>query len=222
MKRALNLLLIFILTIASVLADERVKIACVGNSITFGAGIKERATMSYPAQLQAILGDGYEVRNYGVNSRTALSKGNFPYIETPQYKESLSFEPDIVMIKLGTNDSKEHNFVHIADFERDYQAIIDSYKSLPSRPRIILITPLKCFGEPEKIYTISNERLKESITPIIKKLAKHNKIELIDGYALCGTDYDAEIMPDKLHPSAKGAEMMAIYFADVINYPRKK
>ncbi len=219
MKRVILLLLLVATTFASY-SGEKIKVACIGNSITFGSGISEREVNSYPAQLQQILGDEYEVQNFGVSARTALSKGNFPYIETAQYEESLTFNPDIVLIKLGTNDSKIRNFEFIDEFPADYKAIIESYKSLRSNPRIILITPLKCYLTSEHSFTISDRKLVETITPMIEDLAYECGVQIINGYPLCGDELVESILPDKLHPSAAGAKMMAEHFARVIRAQR--
>ena len=87
-------------------ANQIIKVACVGNSITYGAGISNREKNAYPAQLQYYLGDGYEVRNFGSNGATAQSDGDYPYVHTRAYGKSKNFLPDIVLIKLGTNDTK--------------------------------------------------------------------------------------------------------------------
>ena len=110
MKKYLILLLCLMLGIDSY--AQKIKVACVGNSITFGAGIKNRDQDSYPAQLQKLLGDEYEVRNFGVSGTTALYNGITPYVQTSQYRESLEFNPDIVFIKFGTNDAgvRNHKF----------------------------------------------------------------------------------------------------------------
>ena len=107
-----------------------IKVACVGNSITYGAGIVNRDKNSYPAQLQAYLGEKYEVRNFGRNGATALLKGDYPYMETEEYKQSLAFLPDIVFIKLGTNDSKPLNIKYKRKFKSDYLKLIRSYQEL--------------------------------------------------------------------------------------------
>lgn len=60
-------------------ATKKIKIACVGNSITYGAEVANRDKNAYPAQLQAMLGDHYQVENFGVTSRTLLKKGYLPY-----------------------------------------------------------------------------------------------------------------------------------------------
>ncbi len=219
MKKLTLLLLLVTCTFTS-FAGDKIKIACIGNSITFGAGIKDRDNDSYPAQLQRILGKEYNVQNFGVSARTTLSKGNFPYIKTPQYKQSLEFNPDIVLIKLGTNDSKTHNFCYIDEFETDYKRIIDSYKALDSKPEIILITPLKCYLTSQEAFKISNRKLVETISPMIADIAYDYDLEIINGYPLCGDKLVESILPDKLHPSAEGAEMMAEHFAKVITQTR--
>src|SRR5688572_13260471 len=82
-----------------------IRVACVGDSITYGYGIKDRERDSYPAQLGALLGSKWDVRNFGVNGATALKKGTRPYSGLQAYQDALAFEPDIVVIKLGTNDT---------------------------------------------------------------------------------------------------------------------
>ncbi|MFI3282082.1 MAG: GDSL-type esterase/lipase family protein [Rikenellaceae bacterium] len=216
MKRFCVLLLLLVVAVTTTFAATKIKVACIGNSITFGHGIKDRDVNSYPAQLQQILGEEYEVKNFGVSSRTTLFKGNFPYVETTQYKESLAFEPDIVIIKLGTNDSKEMNMKYVDEYEDDYQKIIDSYAALSSTPRIILVTPLKCYHKSSDRFGISDRILRESITPKIFNVAYKNGLEVINGQPLCGYELDLSILPDKLHPSAQGATMMAEHFAEVI------
>src|SRR5210317_670996 len=83
---------------------SQIKIACIGNSITYGSGMPDPASMSYPAQLQYWMGKDYKVENFGVSGATLLKKGDKPYWDEPAYKKSLEFKPDIVIIKLGTND----------------------------------------------------------------------------------------------------------------------
>ena len=97
MKKILALVLLSVFVCASSFADA-IKVACVGDSITYGSGIKDRANDSYPAQLGKILGEGYDVRNFGVGGATLLSKGNKPYVQTDQFVPAMRFLPDIVII----------------------------------------------------------------------------------------------------------------------------
>src|SRR4051794_25029443 len=86
------------------------KLACVGDSITFGAGIQDRDHDSYPAQLGRMLGEAWDVRNFGVSGATMLKKGDKPYDKQKAYRDALAFKPDVVVIMLGTNDSKPQNW----------------------------------------------------------------------------------------------------------------
>jgi len=115
---------------------EVVNVACVGDSITFGSRVENRAKNNYPAQLERILGNGYRVENFGVSGRTMLSKGDLPWINHPYYKPSAAYEPDIVVIKLGTNAAKPVNWNHKAEFLSDTLKLIDYFKAppLPSAP----------------------------------------------------------------------------------------
>lgn len=189
------------------LAGNPLKVACVGNSITFGAGIQNRELNSYPAQLQAYLGDGYEVKNFGVSATTLLGQGNFPYITTEQYKQSLDYQPDIVFLKLGTNDSKPQNRQYLDQFKADYLRLIATYRGLNSHPRVILLTPVRCFLPEEA--DISDNVIQTSITPVIKEIAYEHNVEIINMYNLFGDKWDESLMPDRLHPSSIGAGRMA-------------
>jgi acyl-CoA thioesterase-1 len=84
-------------------------VACVGDSITYGAGITDRVNLGYPAQLQRLLRQydrSWEVRNFGVSGTTLLSRGDLPYIRQTAYDDAQACHPDLVIINLGTNDSK--------------------------------------------------------------------------------------------------------------------
>lgn len=135
MKRIFLACICYLLILPTGLWAKRIiKVACVGNSITYGAGISNREKNSYPAQLQYYLGDDYEVRNFGSNGATAQSDGDYPYVRTGVYGESKNFLPDIVLIKLGTNDTKPQNWKDEKHFMEEYQTLIDTYRSLDSHP----------------------------------------------------------------------------------------
>ena len=202
------LLLSFFLVKMDAFAQKAViKVACVGNSITYGANIPNRNKNSYPAQLQAYLGSDYEVRNYGLSGCTLLSKGDYPYVKTRAFADSHTFQPDIVLIKLGTNDTKPQNWQYKDDFIGDYQRLIDSYKSLPSHPRIILLTPVRCFLTDDS--SISAERIAASVRPMIEEIAWKNKLEILNLFNLLGDQWESHLLPDRLHPSSIGAGKMA-------------
>ena len=183
---------------------DAVRVACIGNSITFGAGIKNRSRDSYPSVLARMLGDNYWVKNFGVSARTMLNKGDHPYMNEPAYKNALAFNPNIVVIKLGTNDSKSFNWKYKADFMKDAQNMINAFKSLPSQPKIYLCYPSKAYLTGDGI---NDDIISKEIIPMIKKLAKKNDLSVIDLHT--AMDGMPELFPDRIHPNEKGAQVMA-------------
>ena len=183
---------------------DAVRVACIGNSITFGAGIRNRSRDSYPSVLARMLGDNYWVKNFGVSARTMLNKGDHPYMNEPAYKNALAFNPNIVVIKLGTNDSKSFNWKYRADFMKDAQTMIDAFKGLPSQPKIYLCYPSKAYLTGDGI---NDDIISKEIIPMIKKLAKKNDLSVIDLHT--AMDGMPELFPDRIHPNEKGAQVMA-------------
>lgn len=183
-----------------------IKIACVGNSITYGYGVANREKNNYPQQLQHILGDGYEVRNFGVSGNTLLKKGDYPYWQSDKYQEALAFAPDVVYIKLGTNDSKAQNRVHLeSDFVNDYKALITSFKEKNKNARMVLLLPVPAFTTDSS--SIWNPVIKEQVIPLTKQVASDTKSEIIDLYGLFANK--PNMFPDKVHPSSLGATLIA-------------
>lgn len=183
---------------------DAIRVACIGNSITYGAGIKNRNRDSYPSVLGRMLGDGYWVENFGVSARTMLNKGDYPYMKEQAYQDALSFNPDIVVIKLGTNDSKSFNWKYKADFAKDMQHMINAFKSLPNQPKIFLCYPSKVYQTGDNI---SDDIISKEIIPIIRKIAKKNNLPVIDLHS--AMDGMNELFPDKIHPNEEGAKIMA-------------
>ena len=183
---------------------DAVRVACIGNSITFGAGIKNRSRDSYPSVLARMLGDNYWVKNFGVSARTMLNKGDHPYMNELAYKNALAFNPNIVVIKLGTNDSKSFNWKYKADFMKDAQNMINAFKGLPSQPKIYLCYPSKAYLTGDGI---NDDIISKEIIPMIKKLAKKNDLSVIDLHT--AMDGMPELFPDRIHPNEKGAQVMA-------------
>jgi hypothetical protein len=117
-----------------------INIACVGDSITQGYLSTNGAT--YPHQLQGMLGSGYKVTNFGAGGRTMLKKGDNPYWRTGPLKQALASKPQIVVLMLGTNDAKYHNWGPLhAEFPVDFKAMIEAFKNVSTSPRIYLMVP---------------------------------------------------------------------------------
>ncbi|MGN6368869.1 MAG: GDSL-type esterase/lipase family protein [Phycisphaerae bacterium] len=179
----------------------RIRLACVGDSITLGAGLSEN---TYPEQLQRMLGSKYEVRNFGVSGATLLTAGDKPYVRQELYRQSLSFEPDVVVIMLGTNDSKPQNWSHREEFSHDYTALVHQYKKLTSHPRIWLAYPCPVTGENK--YKI-REAPVDSEIGMIYAVARNTNCGLIDVHS--ALEQHTDDFPDTVHPNAKGAGYMA-------------
>lgn len=192
-------------------AKGSIRVACIGNSITDGSGIDMAETKGYPAQLQKLLGGGYNVRNFGVGARTLLNSGDRPFMKELAWRDALAFNPDVVIIKLGTNDSKTDNWKHKDDFVKDYQSMIDQLRSLPAHPRIILANPIKAFKDQ---WTITDSVITREVIPEIEKVAKANGLEVLDLHSVI-TDASM-IISDGIHPNSQGAGKIAQAVAEII------
>lgn len=190
---------------------DAIKVACIGNSITDGFGIDMRTAYGYPAQLQQLLGKDYWVKNFGVSSRTMLNKGDYPYMNEMAWKDALAFKPDIVIIKLGTNDSKPENWQYGAEFKQDLQQMITTLRK-NNNPKIFLCTPIPAF---KPTWNISDSVIVNNIIPIQQEVAKKNKLQVIDLHTLFANDGD-KMVEDGIHPDNKGARKMAEIIADAI------
>ena len=183
---------------------ETIRVACVGDSITYGSGIKFRSRDSYPAQLGRMLGDKWEIRNFGVGGATMLKNGDKPYWAQQALGDALAYNPHVVIIKLGTNDTKPQNWKFKDEFVADYVDMIDQFAELPAEPRIWICNPVPAY--PER-WGISDSRIRDEVIPLAGKVARKRDVPVIDLYtALSGK---ADMFPDLIHPNAEGAYHMA-------------
>ena len=178
----------------------RARVACVGDSTTQLSG--------WPQKLGTLLGAGYEATNYGVSGATLLKKGDSPYWSTPAFRQSHAAHPAIVVIMLGTNDSKPVNWnAHKADFVGDYEALIASYATLPSRPNIFLGL---CAPAGPNGYLIDGAVIADEILPLIERIATDAGVPTIDVYAAFGGAHpDESLYSDLVHPNDKGGAVIA-------------
>lgn len=196
--------LFFSLVLPAQETGKVIKVACVGNSITFGAGISNRDKDSYPAVLGQMLGDGYDVRNFGFSARTLLAKGDHPYMKEQMFQQVLQFQPDVVVVKLGTNDSKAHNWRYGRDFARDLESLVTAFQKLSSRPVIYLCYPAKAYSLQ---YGIQDSVIVHGIIPVIQACARKKHLQLIDMHT--ATSGMRQNFPDDIHPNEAGAIVMA-------------
>ena len=192
--------------------SDAVRVACIGNSITDGHGIDMRSAYGYPALLQKRLGDNYWVKNFGVSARTMLNKGDYPYMNEVAWKDALAFKPDVVVIKLGTNDSKGHNWQHGAEFRQDLEQMITALKAASVKPQIYLCTPIKA---EKTTWDINDSIIVNQIIPIQQQVAKKYGLKVIDLHSLFEGG-EALMLADGIHPNGKGAERLAEIISEKI------
>lgn len=204
--KSLSLIALFIILSFTLQAQNKViKVACIGNSITYGSGIKDPLKDSYPSVLQCLLGYQYEVRNFGSSGATTIRNSNNPYWKTSAYKNAKQFNPDIVIIKLGTNDSKFENKVHWNEFESDLKDMVDTFRLLKANPKIYLCFPVPAMGKGN--YGITDSINVNVIIPQIKKVADEKQSGLIDLHK--ALKKQEGLFPDNIHPNEAGAVLIA-------------
>ena len=209
---------------------DAIRVACIGNSITDGHGIDMAPAYGYPALLQKRLGNDYWVKNFGVSARTMLNKGDYPYMNEQAWRDALAFKPDIVIIKLGTNDSKPENWQYNAEFKQDLEQMITTLcpslaqpakkvkkskkakAAEPVKPQIFLCTPIPAF---KSTWNINDSVIVNGIIPIQKEVAAKYGLQIIDLHTLFANDGD-KMLPDGIHPDGKGAARMAEIIAEAL------
>ena len=181
----------------------RIRVACIGNSITIGYGLPDRNS-AYPQQLGRLLGKGYDVRNFGVGGRTMLKKGDYPYWKEKFYRETLAFKPEIVTICLGTNDSKPWNWKYKADFFDDYMQMIRSFREVNPNAQIFVCLPPPVF---HSNFGITDSIIHLQVIPIIRAVQISSNSSLIDFYD--NMTKDSADFFDGIHPDSIGDSIMA-------------
>ena len=216
MRKLLFIMSLFVYL--SINAIETIKVACVGNSITYGIGVKDREKNSYPALLQRMLGDEYIVGSFGKPGATLLNRGHRPYTEQKEYNDALAFNADIIIIHLGVNDTDPRDWPDFRDdFIKDYISLIDSFKSVNSDARIIIagITPI---WDRHPRFLSGTKVWQDEIRDKIHVVADICDVEFIDFYSVLH-NYPF-MFPDAIHPNEEGASILAktVYSAITGNY----
>jgi acyl-CoA thioesterase-1 len=186
------------------------KIACVGDSITYGTLVKNRRENCYPVQLEGLLGKKFSVRNFGANGRAVQKAADLPYWRHKYFELSSEFAPDVVLIMLGTNDSRKPNWKGLEPYLRDYREMLSHYSSLGSKPKVYALTPpteFKLKNKKTMRYGMSQEAVDE-MSAGIKKVAAELGVEVIDINAATAP-HPEHFSFDGVHANAKGARHVA-------------
>lgn len=208
-KRLVMPLLFLLMAIAATAQKPKIRVACVGNSVTYGYGMsaERRPTDCYPAQLQRLLGDNYEVGNFGHSGATLCFKGYRPYIQQEAYRKAKEFAGDIVVIHLGLNDTDPRVWPDLSDqFAHDYCSLIDTFRTVNPKARIIIAKMSPIFTGHAR-WESGTRDWHQAIQQEIEKVAKQSGVELIDFYTPLKNRPD--LFPDNLHPTADGATILA-------------
>jgi alpha-L-fucosidase 2 len=199
--------LTFIFTYCS--CSKRVKVACIGDSITNGGG-KGKSSF-YPVQLDSLLGKEFEVLNFGESGATMQKDGNKPYWHQKDFHNVFAYKPEVIVIMLGTNDSKTYVW-NETSYERDYQLMIDALNTINPKPQIYLCFPPPAFSSN---FKISDSTIRLGVIPAIRKIANKNNLQIIDMYEQM-TEMSS-LFPDGIHPDKKGRLIMAKIIAESID-----
>ena len=188
--------------------DGQIRVACVGDSTTYGHGISGWPKNNYPAVLQTLLGDGYHVNNYGVSSFAVQESADRSYRTLPHYQESLTYDADYVVFMMGSNDSKPENWKGADAFKADLLSLLDTYGDA----EIILCTLPSAFfleGQTEGVTEHDIQPLiVDEIAQIIRQVAEEQDYALLDIHAFTA-EHPEWFDKDGVHPSKEGAAAIA-------------
>ena len=188
--------------------EGQIRVACVGDSITYGCMVSNWTRNNYPTQLGRMLGSGYCVNNFGYSGRAAMFSADHPYVGETLYRQSVEFQPNIVVIMLGSNDTRTKNWRGVEDYVADYKAVIASYLRLESVEQIYIMSPPPAFRVHGKNpYNINPELLETVVRDAVVDIAEELGLNYIDLYGLF--EGKKNLFVDGAHPTAEGAKMIA-------------
>ena len=215
MLLALGIALIFLITPIVVLRATNsltpnhsdtttpIRVACVGDSIT--------QVTKYTTDLQAMLGSNYTVGNFGVSGSTVSLSTYKPYMKQQEFQDAENFQPDVVVIMLGTNDAHDDLQQYIGTFDDDYYSLIDSFQNLTNNPQVWVV-------ESPPVYSntlgISPDFFSNNVIPHIQYVASQEDVPTIDVFTVFGNHSD--YTGDGIHPNDDGAALIASQVYDAI------
>ena len=218
MKKAL----FFVLALGALAvgAAEKVRVACIGDSITFGYGIANRAVDSYPAQLQKLLDakepGAYEVRNFGNSGRGIYldsMRGNEKrgYKWMKEHQDALAFNPDIVICDLGINDCGEYIKEYAGgrtrgQFVKEYMELLADYKRANKSTKFYIWTKLSPLTAGQKFYRSPEPFLMQADLEEVARRCRATGIDMQEPFR---DVMDQIFAKDKIHPNEAGAKIIA-------------
>jgi len=175
---------------------DKIRVACVGDSITGGT--------YYPLDLWMLLGSNYTVGTFGVGGSTASLDSGKPYMNESAFQDAKEFQPNIVIIMLGTNDANSLIRQSNGSFAEDYVKLIAEFQALSSKPKIWIVKPPPVFSNGT---TPNAETFRDNVIPTIEQVANQTNLPIIDVYSALANNSD--FFPDGVHPDSEGAILIA-------------
>lgn len=180
---------------------EKVRIACVGDSITEGWASSNPDLKSYPAVLQKLLGDRYLVTNYGIGGSTLMRCSDSPYRDKWGYLRSMADKPDVVFLMLGTNDAnRDYNIRRLDGFYADFVSMINEYRQVGAC--VVVMTSPELFCNP-------NNKNMRRVVAWQKEAATRFGCPVVDINAFSHTR--PYLFPDRIHCDDSGYAALAHY-----------
>ena len=199
------------ITHATMQNDRKIRVACIGDSITTGYGLADPRKQCFPAVLRRMLGRGYAVRAFGANGATVLGSIPSSYARTDECRRALEFRADIVVVELGTND-----LLHIRDneveFIHDYDILLDAILAdVPDTK--ILVTSLAPILTDIPGFSKEDMRIRHGvIQKMLEWIAALRNLPFVDICSRLESNYacNKHLLPDSIHPNRFGAELIAL------------
>lgn len=194
------------------------KVACVGNSITYGYGIESWPDQtSYPHHLQGMLRENAPsdtVENFGVSGLTVRKDDQASYWNGYRFAPAIEFAADTVIIELGTNDSKSYTTWNTpaqdaavdSAITADFEALIDTFQ-VKSKPHVfICLAPYVNNVE----WNILDTSVVKRVNPAILQAGIEKGVNVIDLHSrFSALENPSWYLEDMVHPSVEGAKHLA-------------
>ena len=191
--------------------SDVIKVGCVGDSNTYGAEATDRTRYAWPIQIRSMLGSKYETQNFGVNGALMMNHLTDAWKNKTAYSDNKAYDPNIIVIALGTNDSKD-GYWDAVKFKKTYIDLINEFKSYSAEPKIYMAIPVKAYNS---TWSINDQTIREKVIPTMKDISKEMGLPLIDLYAV--TNNIANLMAaDGIHLKDVGLGIIARKIADIM------
>lgn len=190
--------------------QDGIIVGCIGDSNTYGAGASDRTKFAWPVQLRGMIGNDYSTVNLGKSGALMMNGFTDSWTNSVYYSQTKTLNPQIILVALGTNDSKD-GYWDPVKYETSYSALIDEFKQYPSNPRIYMVSPIKAYSSS---WSINDETIRNAVIPKMKDISLKYGLDYIDTYVV--TNNISSLVPDGIHPNDEGLRIVARKIADIM------